>query len=494
MDNQKVSARTKYSYAVGGIGRDMAYTLVSMFLLTFFTDAIGISNVEIAGITIVLTIMNIWDAVNDPLMGAIIDNTRTKWGKFKPWVLIGSITSGIVIFLLFQDYGLRGTNFIFLFTVLYLFFEATFTINDISYWSMYPAFTSNPKERESIGALARFFASLGGFIVAGLAAPIYQAEGVQPKTAFFWMALVIVLLYIACQILVVFGVKSKNIDNRGVTEAKTKWKDMFIKIFKNDQLMKIFVSFFLFEAAFALTIGLGLYFFNYDLILYGVGIYYTIFLGILAIGQLVSIGTYQIIAKFLSRRKIYFYSMILIAVGYALFMMVGYILPVSVIYIAIPGFLIFAGQGYIQVLLYVTIADTIEYGEWKLGTRNESAVYAIRPFATKFSSSFKQIIVGIVLIAANFNEGVINRLTTLKNSVGGENITAERAQNYIRAFFAASSNYELVRVNIRVAMMLVPAILVIGSYLIYRYWYKIDDRFYQQIIDDLLKRKEGNPS
>ncbi|MFA6890297.1 MAG: MFS transporter, partial [Bacilli bacterium] len=256
--NEKVSKRTKYAYCYGGIGRDMAYTLVSMFLMSFFTDAIGVSNWEIGGITIILTIMNIWDAINDPLMGVIVDNTRTRWGKFKPWVLIGAILSGICIFLLFQNFGLSGVPFLIVFTAIYFLFEATFTTNDIAYWSMYPAFTSDPKERESIGSLARFCASLGGFIVAGLAAPIYQNYNGGPKEAFFIMALVIVLIYILCQVMVVVLVKNKHIDNPAPQEEKMSFKGIFQKVLHNDQLLIILLGFFLFEAAFGLTIGLGL--------------------------------------------------------------------------------------------------------------------------------------------------------------------------------------------------------------------------------------------
>lgn len=487
--NEKVSKKTKYAYCYGGIGRDMAYTLVSMFLMNFFTDAIGVSNWEIGAITVVLTIMNIWDAINDPLMGVIVDNTRTRWGKFKPWVLIGAITSGICIFLLFQDFGLSGVPFIVVFTTIYFFFEATFTTNDISYWAMYPALTSDPKERESIGSLARFTASLGGFIVAGLAAPIYTNYDGGPKEAFFLMALVIVLVYILCQVMVVALVKNKHIDNPAPTEAKMSLKGIFEKVFKNDQLLIILLGFFLFEAAFGLTIGLGLYYFNYDLILYGGG-EYTVFLAVLAIGQLASIGTYSLVAKKLSRRQIYFYSMIIITIGYLLFFAIGYILPVNIIFIAVAGFMLFFGQGYIQVMLYVCIADTIEYGEWKLGTRNESAVYAIRPFATKLSSSLKQIIVGIILVVASFNEGIIRPLTEWKELNPAS--TALETQNMIRAYYETMGNEAVVRLNLRIGMMIVPMILIIASYIVYRKMYRIDDVFYNQIITDLSSRKSMN--
>jgi melibiose permease/lactose/raffinose/galactose permease len=484
--NEKVSKKTKYAYCYGGIGRDMAYTLVSMFLMSFFTDAIGISDAEIIAISTILMIMNVWDAINDPLMGVIVDNTRTRWGKFKPWVLIGAISSGICIFLLFQDFGLTGLPFIVVFTVIYFLFEATFTTNDISYWAMYPALTSDPKERESIGSLARFTASLGGFIVAGLAGIIYPTFPGGPVKAFFVMALVIVIVYILCQVMVVALVKNKHIDNPDPSEAKMSLKGIFEKVFKNDQLLIILLGFFLFEAAFSLTIGLGLYYFNYDLVLYGGG-EYTVFLAVLAIGQLVSIGTYSLVAKKLSRRQIFFYSMIIITIGYLLFFAIGYILPVNIIFIAIAGFMLFFGQGYIQVMLYVCIADTIEYGEWKLGTRNESAVYAIRPFATKLSSSLKDGIRGIILVVASFNVAIIKPLAEWRKL--NPAASAAESQAKIREYYLAAGNEDLIRFNLRLGMMLIPMLLVIASYIVYRKMYRIDDVFYNQIITDLSTRK-----
>ena len=92
-------------YTVSGLGRDLAYTLYSTYLMVFFTDALGLTEWELIAVGVVMSIARIWDAINDPLMGIIIDNRTTKWGKFKPWILVGAITSAICFFLLFQDFG-----------------------------------------------------------------------------------------------------------------------------------------------------------------------------------------------------------------------------------------------------------------------------------------------------------------------------------------------------------------------------------------------------
>jgi len=109
-ETTSISKKTKYTYTISGMGRDMMYTLYSMYLIVFFTDVIGVSNWELIAIGTVIAIARIWDAINDPMMGIIVDNTHTRFGKFKPWILIGALTSAICFFLLFQDFGLSGTR------------------------------------------------------------------------------------------------------------------------------------------------------------------------------------------------------------------------------------------------------------------------------------------------------------------------------------------------------------------------------------------------
>ncbi len=475
----RVSNRTKWSYSVGGIGRDMAYTLISMYIMVFFTDAIGLADWEIWAVSTIIAVTRIWDAVNDPMMGVIIDNTRSRWGKFKPWVIVGAVSSAVFTFLLFQDFGLRGVPFAVLFATFYLLWEITFTMNDISYWSMYPSFTTNPKERESICAFARFFASLGAFLSAGLIPIIYQNYKGGPVKSFFWISLVITITFILCQTLVVVGVKEKPI-YANAKQPKTRLRDFIRIITKNDQLIIIFLAFLLLEIAFAITITLGPYFFNYDFGRYGGG-EFTIFLGILAVSELLATALFPTIARKTTRKQIYNYSTISIVAGYLLLLSARYVFPMNMITIGVAGLVLFGGQAFIMVLMYLMIADTIEYGHWKLGTRNESVVFAVRPFATKFASSIQALIVAATLTLSGLNDKVINPLTEAKKI--DPSLPTETARAMIESGMTGS-----MRLSLRITMMAIPILFVIVSYLIYRYRYKLDDKFYRQIISDLEER------
>ena len=105
---QPLDKRTKWSYCVGATGRDMAYALVSMYLITYIQYTMKLTVAQYGAISAILVVCLIWDAINDPMMGTIVDNTKTKFGKYRPWILIGALANGVVLFLLFTSFGMKG--------------------------------------------------------------------------------------------------------------------------------------------------------------------------------------------------------------------------------------------------------------------------------------------------------------------------------------------------------------------------------------------------
>ncbi len=477
----KVPRSTKLIYSMSGIGRDMMYALYANFLLVFLTDAVGVSDLELVAIGTIIALARVWDAINDPMMGVIVDNTKSRYGKFKPWILIGAISSAIIFFLLFQDLGLSGTAFLVVFGILYVLSGMTFTMNDISYWSMYPSFSSDPKEREQIGSLARIFASLGMFLVIALVPIIYSNYGGGRKAAFSLIALVICIIFVISQVVLFVFLKQPKNKLAEVKQQNTKLKDMIKIIGKNDQLMVIIVAIFLFNVGYFITTALGIYFFNYDFNKFG-GFEFTLFSAILAISQLTALISFPILMKKMSRKKLFTLSVGLILVGYVIFMSVGYVLPMSMLFIGIAGLLLFSGQGFIQVLVLVMLADTIEYGHWKLGTRNESIVFAINPFVTKLATAVQTIVVAITLAASGLNRNVIEPLTELS-----ENSPTPLSTEAARAFISANVTDSML-LGLRTSMIVLPLILIVLSYLIYRWKYRIDSKFFHEITTDLANR------
>jgi len=128
-------------------------------------------------LTSIILFARVFDALNDPIMGLIVDNTFTKYGKFKPWIAFGALVSGIFTILIFTDFGLSHGAYIAAFAVFYLCWGMSFTSNDIPYWSMLPSLSMDQKEREKIGAIARICGNLGMFSVVVGIVPITEMLG-----------------------------------------------------------------------------------------------------------------------------------------------------------------------------------------------------------------------------------------------------------------------------------------------------------------------------
>lgn len=163
MDKQM--RRNKYCFGIGTIGRDAVYSLISMYFITYLTEVVGLADHELAIIGGLMVVFRVFDALNDPVMGTIVDNTSTRWGKFKPWIVFGALASGILTILLFADLGLSGGTYIAFVAVAYLLWGMAYTTNDISYWSLMPAISKDQKVREGVGAVSRICASIGMLLV-----------------------------------------------------------------------------------------------------------------------------------------------------------------------------------------------------------------------------------------------------------------------------------------------------------------------------------------
>ena len=161
---EKQNKRNKYFFGLGTVGRDMFYAFESNAILYFLSDVLSLPLWVFAATSMVLSVLRIFDALNDPITGLIIDNIHSSWGKFKPAILVGGVASVIFYLMLFGNIG-TGWGFIILFGVAYLLWDISYGINDIAYWTLLPALTTDQKQREKNGAFARICANVGMFAI-----------------------------------------------------------------------------------------------------------------------------------------------------------------------------------------------------------------------------------------------------------------------------------------------------------------------------------------
>lgn len=453
----KRDQRNRFFFGIGTIGRDAFYTMVSMFLMTYITEVLEVSNKELAMMTFALVLLRIFDAFNDPFMGIIIDNTRTKFGKFKPSLVIGGLLGAFFMLMMFKDNGLDGISYVLVFSFCYLMWDITYGLNDIAYWSMLPSLSTDQKTREEIGSFARICANIGMFaVVVGIIPATSYLETIthDAKQAWFIFAIIVACLMLGFQLFTLFGVKEKP--DTFKEEEKTSIKEMFQVIFKNDQLMWIAISFTLFMIGYGTTTSFGVHYFKY---IFGNEDMYSIFALILGISQLSALLLFNKVREKFTREKLYGLSIILITIGYILF----FFAPMNMIPIGIAGILIFVGQAFIQMLMLMFLSDCIEYGQWKLGKRNESITFSIQPFIYKVSGAIASGVLGVTLILSGINEASSAQDVTM----GGTTL-------------------------FKISMMIIPIIVIVVGFIIYKKKFIIDERKYDEILKDLEDRGDIN--
>ncbi|MCR5223522.1 MAG: MFS transporter, partial [Lachnospiraceae bacterium] len=254
---QPLDNRTKWSYCVGATGRDAAYALVSMYLITYIQYTMKLTAAQFATISTIMACCLIWDAVNDPMMGIIIENAHLKSGKYRPWILMGALLNAALIVILFTVRP-QGWSFVVFFGISYLLWGMTFTMNDISYWGMLPSLSSDASTRNLLVTLMSIFVCVGQFAVAGIVPTVIAGNAVNAYRA---VAITVAACFVAFQLLVYFGVRERD---RKQSDSKLSLKDMLKIFLRNDQLIPAGIAFFLFNIGSNLLIIFGYNFFNFE--------------------------------------------------------------------------------------------------------------------------------------------------------------------------------------------------------------------------------------
>ena len=407
----KLSLMSKIAYGLGAVGKDMVYMLSASYVLYYFQDILGVNAVAMGTI---LLVARIFDAFNDPLMGVIVAKTRTRWGKFRPWLLIGTLTNAVILFLMFScPPTLDAKGLIAYAAVFYILWGITYTMMDIPYWSMIPAFTEGGKEREGLTTLARSCAGVGSAIITIATMMAVQflgnAFGGQNATeieliGFKWFALIVAVIFIIFTVLTCIFVKEKS-----TAEMKTvSVRQMFRALIKNDQALTVVIAIVLINTAIYITSNLVIYFFKYDFggtDWFGSYTLFNIFGGAVQILSMMILYPVLRNAVKFSNTKIFYICLSMGIIGYAVLLLLAIVGMGNVFVLFIPGFLIFAASGLLNILTTVFLANTVDYGLLKNGTSDESVIFSMQTFVVKLASGIAAFAASICLQIAKLQEG-----------------------------------------------------------------------------------------
>ena len=405
--------KNKWLFSVSGIGRDMSYQLIAAFLLTYIQFGMTLSLVQFTTLSLLIGVLGrVWDAINDPVMGAIIEGTHMKFGKFRPWILIGAILTGIVIVAMFNVQSLTGWTFVIFMIVMYLLWETTFTMNDIGYWSMLASLSSKKEQRNSVTMLTVVFAGVGAFAAQGGISFLYPGNVQQ---AFSWISIAIAVIFVAMQTVMVLFIKERPRDQMEKNE-KVSVKQMWNTIKNNDQILWMTLVMLFYNIGSSMLVGLA---YNLYFLEIGYDGNAIVFIAIFGIFNILSQLFYPKLSAKLGRKKLQNISIVLACIGYLGIALLGWtsILPFNLITLSLFGVLVFVGQAWYYMACIINMTNCVEYNEYKRGERNEAVVSTLRPFMAKFADALKYAAVTIILVASTVY-GLSQNISTMEGQKG----------------------------------------------------------------------------
>lgn len=444
--------KMKLSFGIGALGKDYACAIIYLFLMYYLTDVALLNPAFVGGLFL---FARLWDAINDPMMGMIVDNTRSKWGKFRPWIMIGTVLNAIVLILMFFKPEFSKENSLYIYVaIVYILWGMTYTVMDIPFWSMIPAIASEKREREQLAVIPRIFASLAWLTTGSFTLVVvkYLGKGNQGD-GFFKLALYIAIFFIFASALTVMNVKEKVVSNN--ITPKTNLKTAFKLIFANDQLVALIGTILMYNLVVQISGQISIYYFKYVINNENM---YSVFTGLAGLAEIGSLVLFPIISPIIGRKKVFFLACFLPVLGYLALFITGSTYPDKVFLIALCGVIAKLGSGLSLGISTVMLADVVDYGEYKFGSRNESIIFSVQTMLVKFASAIAGFLVGLGLSFVGYVPNVVQ---------------TEAATNGITAL-----------------MVGVPAVLSAIGYIIYKKYYKLNDEFYDNIITELKQRKE----
>ncbi len=391
---KKTFERNKWLFSASGVGRDMAYQLIASFLLTYIQFGVSLTLAQFTTISLIIGVGGrIWDAVNDPMMGAIIEGTHMRWGKFKPWILIGAVLCGLVIMAMFGIQAFAGWKFVVFMSVMYLLWESTFTMNDIGYWAMLPSLSSVKEERNSVTTLTVLFAGIGAIIAQGVIPTLTVGD---MRAGYRTVGIIVALVFIGSQVMTSVGVKEAP-RSKAEQAEKVSLKKMWKTICRNDQILWMTLSMFFYNIASAMLTALASNFLYLE-IGYNGTLYFYVVVAYGVPSVLVNI-LYPMLVNKLGRKKLQSISVAAAVFGYAALGLMGWFsfFPVNMIVLCAFIVLISCGQSLFYMSSIVNMTNCVEYNDYKYGERNEAVVSTLRPFMAKFAAAMHTLIITLVL-------------------------------------------------------------------------------------------------
>lgn len=470
MSNGKNRIWQRIAYACGTFGHDVFYAMIGTYFMIFVTSNLFNSDnptndaYMIGIVTTIILVLRIAELFVDPFVGNIIDKTKTRWGRFKPWVLGGAVIAAVTLAILFTDFGgltvSNPTLYLIIFAIVYFIMDIFYSAKDVAIWSMIPALSFDSHEREVTATVARIGSVFGAQMVTVIVMPVVlyfsvnQNGGAGDPTG--WFAFACIGGGIATLGAIILGLGTHEQDNAlRENKEETSAKDVLKVLTKNDQLLWMAIAYLVYGIGINIVNNFNLYYFIYVI---GDATKFSILGVINTVIGLLAVAAFPILTTKFSRRKLFFSSIAVMTASLVLYAMSG----TNVTLALIAAGLFTLPQALIFLVVLMTITDSVEYGQLKLGHRDEAVCLCVRPLVDKFAGAVSSGIIGLAAIWVGMT--------------GGASASGLTADNMMR---------------LQIIMFAAPIALMIVGALIYRAKVTLTEQEHARIVEELEEKWES---
>ena len=407
-EKAKFSDVLKYSF--GGMGSNLAFFLVMSYLTFFYTDIFGISSYVVATLMLVSRFI---DAFTDPIMGMLGDNTRSKMGKYRPWIIFGAPVLGLLVFLLFTAPELSATMKVVYAYVIYILYSLASTVVNIPYHALTPVISKDPQQRTVIVTWKQGMGTVSQFIITILALPLVELFGGGKQGWAIYGALIGILTTVSFWICAWGGKKYDKVDET-VSKEKFNFKENIQLITKNKPMLMLMIAFGTDVLANATYSAVNMYYFKY--VLGRVDLVAPVATAIL-IGGIVSLPFLPFLSKLLGKKRLYWFGSLLSILPLA----VMWIKPTAPVIILMSMMGAFGFMSRIPSNMgWAMLPECSDYAEWKYGKRGDGLLSSSLTFINKFGMAIGGFIasffLGLVGFVANQDQSevVLNMIVFLR--------------------------------------------------------------------------------
>jgi sugar (glycoside-pentoside-hexuronide) transporter len=392
--------KERSSYGLYFIGQNIVYVLVAQYLMLYFTDYRFMTP---AAVGVILLLARIWDAVNDPLFGIIMDRLNLKGGKFKPWIRIATIGTPLTIIAIFaMPEGLSIGAQIAYACVTYLLYDSLYTICDVPIFALATSMTSNIKERTLIIGIGRMAAAFSMLVLSMVIMPVIMAAG--------WFTAAILFAIASFVLMLPLNIFAKERFRADVGEAGASFKDILTYLRGNKYLLIFYVAMIvcsLTNTVMSMNGYIGKYMLGGPQMIPLVMITMTL-------PMIIDSFLIPIINKKVDKIYILITGLVMNLVFSAAAYFAGYgSVPLFLIFNALRNF----GFGAFFAMSGMFAADCVEYGNYKTGKRAEGITFSIQTFAAKLTSAFSAGIIGVMMTAIGYNGAMAQQAAPTMDSL-----------------------------------------------------------------------------